>query len=90
MHQMAILETYSCGKIMKNKIKLSVGDLFLIHHENDDFVRGILSETKENKYAISWFHYQNLMHITIRKYTKFEIESYLKLGRWHHHPVLKQ
>ena len=24
------------------------------------------------------------------KYTKFEIESYVKLGKWHHNPVLKQ
>ena len=87
---MAMLETYSCGKIMKNKIKLSVGDLFLIHHENDHFVRGILSDHINNKYTISWFHYQNLMHISISKYTKFEIESRIKLGNWHHHPVLKQ
>ncbi len=87
---MAMLETYSCGKIMKNKIKLSVGDLFLIHHENDDFVRGILSDHINNKYTISWFHYQNLMHIATSRYTKFEIESRIKLGNWHHHPVLKQ
>ena len=73
---------------MKYKMKLSVGDLFLSHSKTP-ITRGILSETKTDKYIICWFHGGNVMHTG--EYTKFEIESYVnKLCYWKHYPIGKQ